>query len=141
MALLLLLSPVSAVIGTTLVKHHGAGVSSTLLNRNGMIIGALLLLATAFVVERDAPLSWTLPAIGSVVYLAVFGTVLTFSLYFWALRYAPAHRLGLIANVTPAIALFLGWAVGSETITRWTLAGAALILTGVVLVVYRPHSP
>jgi len=139
MALLLLLSPISVVIGTTLVKRYGGSVSSTLLNRNGMFVAAALLLAAALIFERGVPASWTLPAIGSVVYLAVVGTVLTFSLYFWLLRYAPAHKLGLIAYVTPGIALFLGWAVGGEPITRWTLAGAGLILAGVLLVVHSKH--
>ena len=40
-ALLLLLSPAVSTVGTTYVKKHGAGVSSALLNRNGMIIGAI----------------------------------------------------------------------------------------------------
>jgi drug/metabolite transporter (DMT)-like permease len=136
-AMLLLLSPVSAVIGTTLIKRHGEGVRSTLLNRNGMWVGAALLLAVAFAFEREAPLSWTGPAIGSVAYLSVIGTVVTFSLYFWLLRYAPAHMLGLIAYVIPGIALFLGWTVGQEPLTPFTLAGAGLILGGVLLVVRR----
>jgi drug/metabolite transporter (DMT)-like permease len=136
-ALLLLLSPISATVGTTMVKRHGGGVSSTRLNRNGMFWGAALLLAAALVFERDAPLRWTLPAIGSIAYLSVVGTVVTFSLYFWLLRYAPAHRIGLIAYVTPAIALFLGWAFAGEPITVFTLVGAGLILAGVLLVVHR----
>ena len=49
-------------------------------------------------------------------------------------------KKGLIAYVTPVIALFLGWAVGSEPITVFTLGGAASILGGVVLVARRPAS-
>jgi drug/metabolite transporter (DMT)-like permease len=139
MALLLLLSPISAVVGTTLVKRYGGSVSSTLLNRNGMFVGAVALLTAAFVFERGEPVSWTPSAIGSVAYLSVIGTVLTFSLYFWLLRYMPAHKLGLIAFVTPGIALFLGWAFGGEPVTRWTLVGAGLILAGVLLVVQSKH--
>jgi len=134
-AVLLLASPIATTIGTTLVKRYGADVSSTLLNRNGMFISAGWLLALAFVLERGEPVRWTLPAIGSVVYLSVLGTVTTFSLLFWLLRYAPAHLLGLVAYITPGIALFLGWAFGGEPITRWTLVGAGLILAGVLLVV------
>jgi drug/metabolite transporter (DMT)-like permease len=139
-ALLLLLSPISVVVGTTLVKKHGGGVSSTLLNRNGMFVAAGVLMAAALTLERGAPVAWTAPAIGSILYLSLVGTVLTFSLFFWLLRFAPAHQLGLIAYVTPVIALFLGWAVGSEPITVFTLGGAALILGGVVLVARRPWS-
>jgi drug/metabolite transporter (DMT)-like permease len=140
-ALLLLLSPIAVVVGTTLVKRHGAGVSSTLLNRNGMLFGAALLLASAFAFERDADVSWTAPAIASIAYLAVVGTVITFSLFFWLLRYAPAHRMALISYVTPAIALFLGWAFAGERVTISTLMGAGCVLCGVLLVVHRRHRP
>ncbi len=95
------------------------------------------MLATAVVFERGAPVNWTAPAIASIGYLAVVGTVVTFSLFFWLLRYAPAHKLSLITYVTPTIALFLGWAVGGEPITVFTLVGAGLILLGIVFVVRR----
>jgi drug/metabolite transporter (DMT)-like permease len=137
--LLLMLSPISVVIGTTLVKRFGGGVNSTLLNRNGMFVGAALLLGVAFALERDAVVTWTPAAIASVLYLAIMGTVVTFSLFFWLLRSVPAHKMALIAYVTPAIALFLGWAFADEPVTVWTLSGAACVLSGVLLVVHRRH--
>jgi drug/metabolite transporter (DMT)-like permease len=138
-ALVLFLSPLSVVVGTTLVKRFGSNVSSTLLNRNGMFVGAALLLIVARLTEADATMSWTAPAIASVLYLSVMGTVVTFSLFFWLLRFAPAHRMALIAYVTPAIALFFGWAFADEPVTLWTLSGAGLVLCGVLLVVHRRH--
>ncbi len=140
-ALLLMLSPVSVVIGTTLVKRYGGGVSSTLLNRNGMFVGAALLLAAAVALEREAGVSWTTPAVASVLYLSVMGTVVTFSLFFWLLRYVAAHRMALISYVTPALALFLGWAFAGEPVTASTLSGAACILCGVLFVVHRKRQP
>ena len=132
-ALLLLLSPTVSVVGQTAVKRYGEGTSSVLLNRNGMCLGAALLLGAGWLFERDASFAWTRPALISIVYLALVGTVLTFSLYFWLLRYAASYRLSLIAYVTPAVALTLGWLFGGEPMTRATLAGSALVLAGVVL--------
>ena len=80
---------------------------------------------------------WTPRAIFSIAYLAVAGTVVTFGLYFWLLRFAPASSLSLIAYVTPAVALVLGWGFGGESITAFTLAGAVLILIGVTLAAKR----
>ncbi len=68
---------------------------------------------------------------------ALVGTVLTFGIYFWLLRYAAANHLSLIAYVTPAVAIFLGWAVGGEAVGVSTLAGTGLILAGVYLVVRK----
>jgi drug/metabolite transporter (DMT)-like permease len=136
-ACVLLASPLVSALGTLYLKLHGAGVSSVLTNRNGMWLGAAMLGAAALATERGLPVRWTGTALFSVAYLSIAGTVVTFGLYFWLLRHAAAHRLGLIANVTPAIALFLGWAVGAEPITPYTVAGGALVLLGVLLVVGR----
>lgn len=132
-ALILFLSPLVSAIGTVFVKRSGSGCSSVLLNRDGMAVGAVLLVLLALLLERDAAPRWSAAAIGSVVYLAVIGTCLSFGLWFWLLRYAQANQLSLIAFLTPAIALLLGWAVGGETIARSTLLGSGLVVFGVLL--------
>lgn len=76
----LLLSPVAAALGTALIKRDGAGVSSVLLNRDGMALGSVLLAGLALGWERDEPLRWTATAVGSVLYLSLLGTVVTFGL-------------------------------------------------------------
>jgi len=101
----------------------------------------VLLLAAALLFERDAPARWTPAAIGSVLYLALAGTALTFGLYFWLLRHTAASRLSLIAYATPAIALAVGNLAGGEPIRATTLAGSALILCGVACVVRRAPRP
>jgi drug/metabolite transporter (DMT)-like permease len=140
-ALILFASPVVSTVGNTIVKREGAGTSSLVLNRNGMLLGAVLLSAAALALERDVEVRLTPAAIASVLYLAIPGTVVTFGLYFWLLRYVDAHKLSLIAYVTPAIALALGSTLGDEPFTATIAAGAALILAGVVLVVSTPRRP
>ena len=139
-ALVLFLSPLVSAVGNTLVKRHGAGASSLVLNRNGMLFGAGLLALAAFLLERSVETHWTAAAVGSVAYLSIAGTVVTFGLYFWLLRWVDAHKLSLIAYVTPAIALTLGSLVGDEPFTSTMLAGAACILAGVLLVVRQPSA-
>ena len=137
---ILLLSPLAACLGNVVFKRYGTETSSALLNRNGMLLAAGLLLAVSTGVERHAEVVWTGRALFSVAYLAVAGTVVTFGLYFWLLRFARAHRMSLIAYVTPALALSLGWAVGDEPVSRFTLVGASLILLGIMLVVMPGRS-
>jgi len=134
-ALMLLLSPAVCAVTNVVVKRHGSKVSSVLMNRNSLILGGVLLLALAGLTEREASVRWTPMAVFSVAYLGTIGTVVPFSLYFWLLRYAPAHRLSLVAYIIPAVALTLGWTVGREAVGLNTLGGTALILFGVYLVV------
>ncbi len=130
-----LLSPFVSAIGTTLLKRHGKGVSSVLLNRDAMWLGAAILGTFALLEERHARSEWTVSAVASVLYLALIGTALAFGLYFWLLRRTRASTLSLIAYVTPAIALTLGAFVRGEPLSPWTIAGSATILLGVALVV------
>jgi drug/metabolite transporter (DMT)-like permease len=136
-ALVLLLAPLVSCVGTTVLKLRGKGVSAALLNRDAMWIGLAGLVVLTLVEERHAEAHWTAQAIGSVVYLALVGTVLAFTLYFWLLRHAEAWRLSVIAYLTPAIALVMGTLVGGEPFTVWTLTGSLTILVGVVLATLR----
>jgi drug/metabolite transporter (DMT)-like permease len=130
---ILLLSPLVSAFGTTYVKRFGAGTSSLFLNRNAMWIGAAGLGLVALLFERQ-PFRWTGTAVFSLAYLSLFGTVLTFGLYFWLLRQVAANRLSVIAYVTPGIALLFGALVAGERIGPWRLAGLGAILAGVYLV-------
>ena len=101
-----------------------------------MLLAAVLLGTVALATERGEEVQWTASAISSVLYLAVVGTVVTFGLYFWAMRYAPASQLSLIAYVVPAVALFLGATFGDEPVGAATIGGAALILAGCAVVLF-----
>lgn len=69
----------------------------------------------------------------SVGYLIVVGTLIGYSSYAWLLRVSTLSRVGTFAYVNPVIALILGWTVGGETMGAGSLAGAATILGGVLL--------
>ena len=137
MALFLLLSPTITALGTTVIKRYGAQSSSVLMNRNGLFLGAALLCAGAWAFEGDAQVEWTAQAWTATLYLATVGTVVSFGLFFWLLRHTPAYLLGLIAYVTPVIALAIGTTFNDEPLTPYTLAGAGLVLIGVVFVVKK----
>jgi len=132
-AAILLLSPITVTIGTVVVKRHATRYNSILLNRDGMVIGALLLAAAALAQERDATVTWSASAIGTVAYLAIIGSVVSFGIYFWLMRFDRATRLSIVAYVTPVVALGLGAAFHGETIGPLTIVGTGLILAGVWL--------
>jgi drug/metabolite transporter (DMT)-like permease len=136
-ALFLLLSPIVSAIGTTLVKRFGSGTSSILLNRNGMALGAVLLAIAAFWREDPLSLPWNARVAAATLYLAACGTALSFGIYFWLLRTAPASMLSLITYVTPLLAMLLAAAVGDGALDAFAWAGTALVAGGIALVVRR----
>lgn len=136
-AWLLLLSPLIAAFGTTLVKKYGSDASSVVLNRNGMLVGAALLTAWAFVREDPLTMSWSPRALVATLYLALLGTAMTFGVYFWLLRTAPASMLSLINYVIPVLAMAFAALVGDGDHGLAAWCGAGLVVLGVALVVRR----
>jgi drug/metabolite transporter (DMT)-like permease len=137
MALLLLVSPVISAVGTTLVKRFGKGTSSVLLNRNGMLFGAVLLAAVAGAREAPLAMPWTWRVVFATLYLAVAGTAVTFGAWFWLLQRVPASRLALVSYVTPVLAVALGAFVGDGTFGAPLAIGTLLVVGGIALVVQK----
>jgi len=71
----------------------------------------------------------------SLLYLIVFGSIIAFAAYVYLLRVSTPARVGSYAYVNPVVAVFLGWALADEPVTGRTLLAAAVIITGVVLIV------
>jgi drug/metabolite transporter (DMT)-like permease len=68
-------------------------------------------------------------------YLIAIGSLLGFTAFVWLLRVQPPSRVATYAYVNPVVALVIGSWLGHERIDARTLAAAAVVLAGVVLVV------
>ncbi len=79
-------------------------------------------------------------AAGCFLYLLVFGSLVGFVAFNWLLGHVSAARVGTYAYVNPIIAVLVGRVVDDEPLTRWLLAGIAIILAGVYLV-RSDHKP
>lgn len=78
--------------------------------------------------------TWHLSAkgLGAIVYLVIFGSILGYSAYSYALRHASPTVVGTYAYVNPVIAVLLGWAILHEPVTERTFIAMALIIGAVV---------
>jgi drug/metabolite transporter (DMT)-like permease len=70
----------------------------------------------------------------SLAFLVLLGTVLGFGAYTWLLRVSTPAAVGTYAFVNPVVALALAWAVGDEPFAWRTIAAAAIVLSGVLLI-------
>jgi drug/metabolite transporter (DMT)-like permease len=68
-------------------------------------------------------------------YLVVVGSLVAFSAYVWLLQHAPISLTATYAYVNPVVAVGLGALVLSEPVTAAVLAGGAVVVAGVGLVV------
>ncbi len=101
-----------------------------------IVAGTLLLLIAALTGEfREftfAGVSTT--SATAYVYLAVFGSLISFSAYFWLIRHTTPDRLATISYVNPLVAVLLGWALAGESLSLRILLAAAVILLAVGLI-------
>ena len=127
-----------AAYSNVLVKARGREIDPAVLAAGQMLCG-LVPLVTAGAVFEGNPLTfrWTRLAVVSLLYLTVVGSVIAFMLYYWLVRNMDVTKTMLIALVTPVVAVLLGMAVLGEELTWRTLAGAALIMSGIALSVLR----
>ena len=76
-------------------------------------------------------------AVIALLYLAVVGSVIAFLLYYWLVQNMDVTKSMLIALVTPVVAVLLGMIVLNEQIGWRTLAGGAMIILGIGMIVGR----
>ncbi len=68
-------------------------------------------------------------------YLVFIGAIVGYSAYLWLLRHCPPAQVATYAYVNPVVAVLLGAGFGGEKLTSSMLAGAALIVAAVALVI------
>jgi len=121
------------------VKRTHAQIPALTMTAGSLLIASPLFLIT-WVFSTPAPWdTWfiinTAPSYTtlSILYLALFGSVLGFSLYFYVLKHVQATRVALIALMTPITSLILGNFLNDEVITPDIYIGAALIIAGLAI--------
>jgi len=134
----LVLSAVCVAYSNVLVKAYCRDIDSSIIATGQILLGFAPLLVIGISFEGN-PLKfhWTLMALAALFYLAIVGTVIAFLFYYWLVHHMDVTKTMLIALVTPVVAVTLGMIVLHEQMNWRTLAGGALIISGISLIVLR----
>jgi drug/metabolite transporter (DMT)-like permease len=136
-ALVMLVSPLVSAVATVAIKRWGRDVHPLSLSAVPMLIASLVMGAVALIVERHRPLVLDGRSVGALLYLAILGSAVTFTVYYWLLARVTATRLALLSYLIPIVAVAVGAALFDEPLRPRLLAGSALVLAGVVIVSRR----
>jgi drug/metabolite transporter (DMT)-like permease len=121
--------------GTLYTKKQAANFNPYFSLGLQMVISGLALSLFTKLTNQVVPLSaipWqSWAAIG---YLVVFGSVISFIAYLYALQNLSAEQTSLYAYINPIVAVLLGWMIFSEKMTAFIAIGGAVTLLGVYLV-------
>jgi drug/metabolite transporter (DMT)-like permease len=77
--------------------------------------------------------AWHLPVWALVLWVIVLGSIVPFTLFVGAMRHLSATRVGIAAMLEPVVATIVAWAWLRESLSAAQLAGAAVVLTGILL--------
>lgn len=137
--LFLSIAIISWSAGTVYSKKHTHKSNNIALNLFYQFsISSLIQFVLAFIFSSNTDLNtWSLRSISAVVYLAVFGSVLAFFCYHYALKKVTAVQVSILNYVNTIIAVFLGWLLLDEVITFDFIIATTLIILGVFIINYK----
>ena len=120
-----------AAINLVAMKKHGQRSDPLVLNFLGMTLGAACLLLMSAALERWSTVVWTRSNVLAIFYLAVFGSLIAFSMYYYLIKRIDATIVSLSTLIIPIVALALGRVFLHETVTPAAVPGIVTILAGV----------
>jgi putative membrane protein PagO len=124
-------------LGLVLAKHYGHGIDPMVGTTWQMGLGAVWLLLVGLPLEQPALGGHSPVALMALLYLAIFGSCVTFVLFYALLKEMAPVQLSSLTFITPIVAVFVGWLVLDEVLGLATFVGAAVVLVGVALL-HRP---
>ena len=112
------------------IKQINAHVNGLVMSAGGLVVCIPMFILTWWVFDGEWPTQISNKAIGSIIYLAFFGSLIGFTAYFFLLNHVEASKVSLITLVTPVTALLLGYFLNQESLGIYVVLGTALILSG-----------
>jgi drug/metabolite transporter (DMT)-like permease len=136
----LALAPLGAALGSISQKRRAGQLDAVVLNGWAMLVGGLLLLPLSALTEDWGDFVWSAESVGSIAYLALFGSALAFVTLTVLLRQLSALGISFLAMLLPFGALLFGAALYDESITARAVAGAVLVATGLAIAQWSRRS-
>lgn len=83
--------------------------------------------------------NWSIKGISAMIYLAIFGSVITFFSFHYALTKISPIQVSILSYFNTIIAIILGWLILDEEISIKFIFATILIICGVFITNYKPE--
>ncbi|MCF6270533.1 MAG: EamA family transporter [Melioribacteraceae bacterium] len=121
-------------IGTVYSKHRKIDVNPFASAATQMTIGGTFQIIVGFSIGEAEHFAFTQNGVLALIYLAIFGSLIAYGSYIYAIEHLPISFVTTYAYVNPIIALFAGWLVLDEILSIEIILAAVIILFGVGLI-------
>jgi len=99
-----------------------------------MLFGGIIVTIVGFAIGEAPRFVLTPRTFTALAYLTIFGSLIAYSAYVFALAHMRTTHASLYAYVNPVVAVFLGWLILNEPLTWLSVLAMIVILAGVALV-------
>lgn len=125
----------SWALGSLLNKSSAKSVNS-FFNVGFQVIagGALMLLISPVVDDYSNLVLWNKEGFWAFIYLVVFGSILAYAAYMYALKILPVGFVTSYAYINPLVAVILGAVIKNEALNSLTIIAFVLIITAIFIV-------
>ncbi len=130
---IILLSILAAAYPNVLYKRDGENLDPVAVNASAMLIGAMLLLISGLIFESWQNVELNLLTLGATAYLAIFGSAIGFTMYFWLVNHVTIVKMSYTTFLIPILASVWGWVLLGEKLSGSALVGAVIIILSVSL--------
>jgi drug/metabolite transporter (DMT)-like permease len=125
----------SWAFGTVYTKKHAVHFNPYFgLGLQMVISGTTILTSLHLTGHALAPTDIPWQSWASIAYLVLFGSVISFIAYLYALQHLPTEQVSLYAYINPVVAVLLGRIIFGEVLTSFIVIGVLITLFGVYLV-------
>jgi drug/metabolite transporter (DMT)-like permease len=136
----LTLASASWALGTVYSKRNRTETSPFSGAAVQMFTGGGVIALLGLILGEAGAWRWTGSGVGALAYLVVFGSIVGFTAYGYALRHASATIVGTYAYINPVVAVLVGWLILDERVTLRTFAAMGLILGAVLMIQVAPKA-
>jgi drug/metabolite transporter (DMT)-like permease len=120
--------------GTSRGKYNLSSVPPLMSSALQAFFGGAIVGVTGLALGELPRFHVTARTLVALLYLMLFGSVVAFTAYIFAMRALRVTTLSLYSYVNPVVAVILGWLVLNERLTWVSITAMAIILAGVALV-------
>lgn len=135
----LLVAVIGWANGTLYSKYKKVSVDPLMGAAFQMFIAGVILTLLGFSIGEYSYIKITDVGLYSLLYLIVFGSLIGYTSYIYAVAHLPISLVSTYAYINPVIAVFLGWLVLSEPLNIQLVLGGIVILIGVWMVKKGAH--
>jgi drug/metabolite transporter (DMT)-like permease len=133
--ILALISTLSWSFGTVYTSRYKMSLDILFAVGLQMLVAGLIILPICFISGQYINLAEaSSSSLFALMYLVLFGSILAYSAYVFAISKLPATQVSVYAYINPIVAVGLGWLLLNEKMNPHMITGTLITLAGVFLV-------